>query len=84
MCKTIDREKEKYATHMLELDVRLWWNLTLKTMKSIDITWVDFKKLFKAKYKTIDMTYIKAQEFINITYKTSIVKEYSIRFNFLA
>lgn len=48
------------------------------------MTWTYFIKLFKVEYKTIDMTNLRAQEFINYTQRTSLVKEHSTKFNALA
>lgn len=82
--KMTDREKVRYATYMLKFDIMVQWNLTLEIVREIEVTWVDFKKLFEAIYKTTNMTYLRAQEFINLTQSNNTVKEYSTRLNELA
>lgn len=56
------KEKMRYATYMLKSNVRF-----SGIVKVRNVTWVNFKKLFDAKYNIIDMNYLRAQESINLT-----------------
>lgn len=53
-------------------------------MKILEMSWLEFKKRFKAECKGVDVTCINIEKFFTLTQVIDIVKEYSNKFNHLA
>ncbi|XP_031250164.1 uncharacterized protein LOC116108019 [Pistacia vera] len=79
-----DPEKIRYASFLFRGDARIWWELMEDTHEIAVMTWGEFRRLFEAEYRTVDRVHEKIQEFIGLQQGTGTVKEYLVKFIFLA
>ena len=73
-----------YATYMLRVDARIWWDVASQTQDISTMSWDGFIDLFSQKYYNVAVRAAKVNEFIGFVQGSMIVPGYAMKFDRLA
>ncbi|MQL79306.1 hypothetical protein Taro_011744 [Colocasia esculenta] len=78
-----EEERVTLASYMLQERADVWWSSVLRTQfgdRSMEVAWIEFVRLFKAKYIPEHVQDHIEQEFLTLTQGSMSVLEYEARF----